>query len=401
MSGKQYVMHVYSPSGEFIRAWPAVATLPAFRWAINSGPQSMSLTLPRAWGGAGEVGESGSLSDLQMENQVDTYVVDKDTDGNGRLIHRGFIEDYEINMPASDGVPMTLIPYTSLFQDTFIEGPVVFTNEDPSVMMQSIVETYMPGISWDSANPLVGLTFSQTIENMKVTAALEIIRRLGGAQWYYRLNPDNTLTFSFWDLLAPATHMLNANHYSSARFRRSRQDVKTRVFLFGQKEQRDNDGVLTQPRIAVSVTGSNYNSARPRDLFVTDSRITDNGTGIRIANALLEYHRSDSIEGQNEVIDSNEDSVRGYDIESFKPGDTVEFFHPDLIYDWPKYDGDYYYDTTAYYNGVYASQVRGPLIIAAIDYRGTSAVLSLTTRPAGVMEALVGVADKVLLEASN
>lgn len=386
-------------TGAFIRAWPDMADLPSFNWQINGGPESLKMTLPRAWGESGEVGEAGSLADLQMENQVDIYVIDEDTSGDGNLLYRGYIEEYDQNMPAV-GVPVTLVPYTSLFQDTWIDGPLVFTNTDPTDMMQSIIEAYVPGVSWDIRNPQVGLTFSQTIQSMKATAAMEIIRRLGGSQWYWRLNPDNSLTFNYYDLLAPATHKLNANHYTNVKFTRSRQDVKTRVFLFGQKEQRADDGTLTQPKIAVVVTGANFNAARPRDLVITDTRITDNGTATRIANAELEYNRADAISGTIEVIDNNYDADKGYDIESFHPGDTLEFFHPDLTYDWPKYDGNYFYDSDAAYNGVYASLIRGPLVISAVAYKGTSAIVTLTTRPAGVIEALVGIADKQLLSDS-
>jgi hypothetical protein len=54
----------------------------------------------------------------------------------------------------------------------------------------------------------------------------------------------------------------------------------------------------------------------------------------------------------------------------------------------------------AYYGTTYAGLVQLPLVIAEVEYGFLRAHVKLTTRPAPVLEELVGVSERLLLESS-
>lgn len=55
---KQILMHVLSESGVPLTVWDDFLDAPQFSWGINSGLSALTVKLPRAWGYAGEQGES-------------------------------------------------------------------------------------------------------------------------------------------------------------------------------------------------------------------------------------------------------------------------------------------------------------------------------------------------------
>lgn len=396
---KTVMFKVFTSAGAFVRVWPDVATLPSFRTVINGGPSAMTLTLPRAWGAAGEVGETGSLNDLRNGNLVEIWVVDGDTDSSGRLIYQGSIREHEMSDPPSDGVKVLLVPRTSQLSEAFIRGPVTLTDYDPTHLMRYLVDTWLPGIGWDTGNPEVGERFGQTFEKIKVAQAMEIVRRLAGGKWYYRLNADNTLSFNSWSLRTAATHQLNGAHFASVRYVRSAVDVKRRVVVFGAQTV-NSAGVVTG-RIEAESIDPHYviGVDEPRDLFHTDPRITDYATGQRVAYSLHEFNREELISTEIDIPDNNYSSGRGYDIESLRVGDTLQLVNPRQVYQVTRY-GTAVYGTNAY-GAAYAGLVQLPLVIAEVDYRYTSAKVKLTTRPAAVPEAMVNQADRLLLESST
>lgn len=402
---KAFVVRVSDAAGDPIGVWGDVATLPVYRWPINSGPQAMDLMLPRPWGAAGERGEAGSDSNVNLGNQVTVDVYDAEGE---TLLYSGSIEEYSIPEPAS-GVRVTLIPKTSRFQDRVIRGPLTLSDYDPTDMLHYLIDpsgysgtegTYLPGISWDAANALVGVSYTQTFEKMRVSQALEIIRRLGGSKWFYRLNPDNSLTFKSWDLKAPADHIIRGPNFSQVKYVRSRSNVKKRVYVYGAEERRDDDGNLIQERIEAVATAPAYDAeADPRDDFYTDARIVDYNTALRVATSRLEFLQDDAIETEIDIPDSSKDALYGYDIDSLKPGDTLKIIDPRLVYRRTKW-GAFKWAAEPW-AGVWAALVQRPLVIAEVQYGFYTAHVKLTNRPASVIEELLAVGERQLMEGSS
>lgn len=389
---------VYTPAGVLLRTWTDPASVPSFSWPINGGPSSMTLQLPRQWSAAGEIGEAGSLNDLALGNLVVISIVDGETTEMGLVLYRGYIDEYEIGEPPSDGVRVLLVPRTSRFADHFVYGPLLFAGTDPSAMAEYLVDNnYLPGISWDAANPSFGILFSETFTKEKAGQIMERIRRLAGSKAYWRLNADESLTFRSWDVKAAPTHTLRGPHISKLRYIRSRMGVKTRSFVFGA-ETKDENGIVIGRVEAIAVS-TDFDPDDPRDIEHTDSRITDNSSALRMATSLLEYHKVESIETEIDIPDNSLNPAYGYDIESLKPGDTLAAYNPAMVYAptrWGAFDW-----TEDEWSNEYAGLVQGPLVIAHVDYQYTHARVKLTTRPAPVIEELVNLADRVLLMGST
>lgn len=387
-----------SPSGDgtFIDLWPSTI-IPSYSWPINGRQTSLTYILPRKFGQAGERGELNDLDeDLVLGYYLESVVVDRE-EPYGVIVHSGRIEEYTISDPAADGIAITIMPNASNFMDHFVFGPIEFVDEDPTNMFLYFLNNgYLPGLTWDNSNPLVGQKFTITFEKQRVGDIVDQIRQISGANWFWRVNPDNTVTYNKWSLKS-ATHSIAGSNVSVINYVRSKIDTKYRVFLFGA-EARDEFGFLLDRIYAVATEPGYDPTVNPRDLFYTDSRITDTGTAERIANALLEFHKRELIETEIEIIDSNQDVEHGYDIETIKPGDTLEVFNPQATYNRTRW-GQFDYGTEPWGNE-YAGLVQGPLVVAEINYLGRSIKVKLTNRPAAFVEELVNLDNKILLEGS-
>lgn len=399
---KVFLYHLYTDNlGSFFRIWADAASIPEYNWNINSGISSLECILPRQWGMAGEkdeILEGGLLDNLVLGHRIDIYAVDKEAP-EGILIYRGNIEEYTISDPPQQPIRVTLMPLTSRFEDRFIYGPLNFVDTDPTDMVQYLVDNdYLPGITFDASNPLVGQLFTISFEKEKVGNIMERIRQMAGNKWYWRLNPDSSLTFNKWDFKQASDHRITSEMFSVVNYIRSRVDVKKRVYVFGA-ESRDEFGALVERIEAVaSVTGYDPN-IEPRDLFHTDSRITDNATALRAATSLLQFYQEETIETEVTIFDNNHEQTKGYDIESLKPGQTLEIFNPRQIYKrtlWGsfKWLGDKW-------GNQYAGLVQGPLVISSVEYKGWYCNVKLTNRPVLVVEELVRLLERQNLEGST
>ena len=398
MVEKDVLWKVYTSAGVFKRAWRNVSTLPSYSWPINGGPSSMAVTLPREWGNLGEPGESGSVEDIRLGNRVEVRVHDRETPPDGLQVYNGRIEAYVAADPPSRGLSLTLVPRTSLFADNSFEDEVILTAYDPSAMMEYLVDNYLPGVTWASANVSVGATFTQSFRRQSLGAAAETVRRLGGGKWFYRLNPDDSLVFAEWDLHS-AQHTLDGNNFAAVEYRRSMLGVKNMVRLYGAQRFADNGTLLD--RVYGEAFNDQYSADDPRILRVAMARVNDYTAAARIARALLEDAQQETIETEIEIPDNTVDGVKGYDLESLKPGQTLQILNPRQIYEQPEYDAAAYYDNNSYYGSTYAGLVQLPLVIANVEYAFLSARVRLTNRPSPVLEALMSIEDRLLMEGST
>lgn len=418
VGGSTYISASPNPctitAGALITTWVDILEPPTFSWIVNGGLSECTVKLPRGSGNVGEPGEGG-LDDVKFGNVVKFYVVDEE-DNVGVLIYQGIIDDYTID----DGANVTevkLVPKTSIVQDLFIRGPIEFTYlpsdealvvespADPADMIKWFINhNYFPGVTYDTAGSQdFGTAYEAVFQKEKLQSILDRIQQLVGGMWFYRFNPDNTLSFNHWNPRIPADHTLYIGKHLSnnIKFHKTRFDVKYRVYVFGADEQRDSDGIITQERIEAEVHEANYDpTVEPRDLFYTNSRITDYATALRIGTALLEASRKVSFETEVTVIDNNADYMKGYDIESFVPGQTVSIVNPSMVYERRTWgDGHIWGD-----GGIWGYQMNEtsqlPLIIAEVDYNYFFVTLKLQSRPTPLPEELVNVSDRLLVESS-
>lgn len=401
---KDLITKAYSNDGAFsdgfsdgfaiellLKTWSDIASQPNFSWALNGGLGSQQVLLPRNFGKIGEPGDSDNTGDVVLGNRIVQTIFDVEAPSPaGYTLYEGIIDD-EIIKLSGEPVAITLITPDSYFSDGVVlsENNVTFTAADPTTMAQYFVTNYMPGITWDPSNALVGQVYDQMFgADQKLGQIFDTIQKLAGGRWYYRIGPDRLFTFKYWDPSAIADHKLIIGVHVSAsvQFEKSRLDYHQRIIVTGASGVR---AVYTQPGYAPSI--------EPRDFKYSNPAITDAASAQRIANALGEYYGEVFYETKIPVIDSNEDSTKGYNIESFKPGQTVELINPDFGYQ-PRIWGDsHIWGDGGVWGGTQFESVSRPLVIAQIDYAFTNCSLTLRNKTNSIASELVDLADRLLV----
>lgn len=398
---KMAVCHIYNEAGEYITTWADVASLPVFTRQINSGPSALTIELPRTWGAVGLEGEPATKIDVHNGNLVDIYIVDRESGYNGIKIYSGIIKEHRTLYPDGN-VSVVLFPRSHAFKSRWIDENEVltFTDTDPTNMAKYLVDNgFIPGVTWRPENPIVGQKFTQTFSKMNVGQVLEIVQQLAGGKWYYELRPDNTFVFDKWSTDLPATHVIKPFNASEIQFIYSEIDTYRRVFVYGAPIT-DDEGIVIGRIVGSAAKGGYDPTISPSDLVVTDERITDTDTAIRRAFSLLEAHGEEEIDTEISIPDNTIDFPEGYDIESLNCGDTVSILSAEGTYQFYKWDA-FDWDEVAFWDAVEAGLIQLPLVISEIEYGYTGARVKLTSRPVSVVDELVRVQEKQLVEGAT
>lgn len=391
---KRVEFHIFTEAGVFIRTWPDTMTVPNFSSKLFGGLAAQTIQLPRQWNSAGEPGEVGSLSDLKLGNRIEQHVIDREGEV---VIYRGSIMAYTIDVEQAVTTVTVMSKQTLLWDRLVLDKSFVAT--DPSDMMKWFVDNgYLPGITWDPLNPLVGYTWDMDFQSQRLDSVFQIIQHLAGGFWYYRFNPDDSLTFRQWNRNAADLTMLVGREVSGGvTYERSNMDRKKRVFLYG------DPGSLADGRqqVLAEVSAIGYDPAvLPMDMFVSYPRVTEASVALRMAHSLLEWADQEAITTELTVLDNNFDT-HGMDIESLRCGMSIALLNPLRIFDLPVWGDGFIYGDGTIWGGLGEAQVQRPLVIAEISYHFTYATLKLTNRPSGVPEELFNLSDRLLITATR
>ena len=384
---KDVIYHVYDPSGtQPIHSWHDITTELSYSWPLNSGPGAARLTLLRHEGQASEPGEPGSTGDLYLGNVVKVYVVDRDTPPEGVLVYQGVIDHYAESLE-NERVEVTLVSYISLLFDTVLQDAITL-NMDPTLMAKYFLN-YVPTLRWDESNPLVGVPFTATFgPNEKLNQVYDRIQKLAGGRWFYRLNPDNSLSFNYWTPRGAPGHsfMIGKELSNKVRFEKSALDFKHRVIVVGAGGLR---AIAALPDIGSTAT--------PRDLIYSNQKITDANTAARIASSFLEFYSEPTIETQVEIIDDALDPQKGHDLEHLRPGDTISIVNPSGVFAYNIVGDNHIVGDGSVVGGGWHEQVQKPLVISVLHYTPNRVKLTLRNRSSSVPEELVNLSDRLLL----
>lgn len=374
-----------------LKTWHDIADLPSFEWSINGGLKNQTIHLPRNFGTIGEVGDVTRDGDVGLGNRLEQTIYDTQTPSPaGLMLYDGIIDDYTVRLDGSP-VSLTILSPDTYFQDGVLVGEdaITFTDTDPTSMAQYFVNNYMPGITWLGSNPLVGQLFTETFgADEKLGQIFDKIQKMAGGRWYYTIDASKQFKFNYWDPSSAPTHKLIIGVHVSAdvEFNKSRMDYHQRIIVTGAVGIR---AVYVQPGYAPSI--------EPRDLKYSNNRITDISTAQRIANALGEYYGEVFYETKIPVIDNTEDATKGYDIESFHPGDTVSLINPDYGYQ-PRIWGDTHtWGDGGTWGGTEFESAGQSLVIASINYHFTDCILTLRNKGNSVASELVNLGDRLLI----
>lgn len=326
---KRFFYRVYDNSGAFITAWDDVVSEPTFNQYINTGPSEMKISLARPFNDFGE------SYDVNFDNKVDVLVHDSDTTAaEGKLLYSGFISAYEPTINGGEErVSLTLLPYSSRlgFDILTVSGGATtqanFYSVDPTDIAKTILDNYTTTASGEVNYSPFSISPTNTLVSYNFNAidyrgALDKVLELTPEDWYWAVDAENT--YSLKKKSASANHELTLGKEISDMqiFKNSEQIVN--VVLFTGGELSDGSTLYKEYKNTGSIAAFGR-----RVLKISDGRVTRESTAETIANKIIKDKGVAEVRVQLKVVDNNTDKDFGYDIESFKIGETVSINDPD------------------------------------------------------------------------
>lgn len=375
---KNILIKVYDNGGTFLTTWKD-AKFEKFTKEINGGLGECIIELGKLFDYSG--------SDLQVGNNIEIIIADTDTqdDVDGfKIVYSGYIS--LINhwvRGKEEGVTVHVLGhYTKLALDVLKNGTQTTLYSDSTagltisspgdatdigLIMRGIItryraETTSPKINYDTLTiPLSSTTGTYKFEMKTYREAMDKIKSLAPTNWYYYINEVGMVYFK--SKPTTTTHkFIFGKHFSSINVEYGIEKVRN-VMLFWNKQ--------TAGSIYKSYTDANSISLYGRRVEkYFDSAITSTTESGLISTKFLAENKIPDAKVTCEIIDNNEDSNKGYDIESINPGDTCSFFG---------------------FDSFFSSILKENMMISKVVYYLDKVELTIENFPSGLVDLLVGI----------
>lgn len=356
-----------------------VISEPRFRSVLNGGTSQLNVRLGRNFTSYGEGG------DVVHGYKVDVWCYDADAP-NGTKIFSGFIAEYApVYDQGEQYLEVVLLPYDVQLGTKILEDPSGYTarqylSEDPSDILRDVLDQYRNNkagrltYSSDTIDD-TGTVVSYTFNAVTIKEALDKIVQLAPEGWYYRVDPDGYIHFHERSELTGADHIVNVGKHITKI--KPAQDitklVNTVYFVGGTPEGSPQIYVKKQDNSSIASYGEWEHKQ-------VDQRVTVDNTAETIAGNILEDRSQPVLIFDIEVVDNNESAgIRGYDIESLRPGDTIQvkgLYNEDFaVTTW---DGALF--DTAFWDAQREYTLTLPQVITSVEYSPGMARIEATYR---------------------
>lgn len=398
LTGKGFIHKVYDQSGNYLTTWNPEKenmNIPSFQWSINSGLGNMTVELARS------ITDFGEGSDVKLGNRIMTYILDDDHH-LGTKIYDGKIMNYEVivNDNGENYIRIEVYSQSTTLQDRMLKAgnntTITYSTTSVSEIVKDILNKYNEIIQYttDSIN-LDTDSITYVFKYITYLEALKKCLEMCPAYWYWYIDPDNI----FW--LQPADwdktdHTLFlGKQISSISASNSMENLYNSVYFLG--------GIpsgLTTNLYKKYDNSSSQSEWGIRDYQMRDTRVTTAATTQKMADKFLNEHASPETVIRIKVLDNSIDLNKGYDIESFKPGQIIWIKDPktsidESLWDEADFDEDYW--------DFASDNILGqPVQIKSITYNFFDCELELSSKPQEIDERINNI-DKSLevLESEN
>lgn len=318
---KQYYYKIYS-SGEFVTTWiDDVISKPEFRYSINGGVGELVIKLARSFSSFGE------NEDVKLNNLVHLYCHDKDNP-DGILLYKGRISGYRpILREREEYLEVTVLGLVEELSRFMLRGSggettITYTNKDPGYIIKDILSKYRADggiINYDDTTiSLTGTTVSYTFNTHTVRDAIDKVVDLSPAGWFWRVDSNGYLYFQDKSTTADHKFTIGREIKEMSPWRKT-EGIYNRVYFMG--------GGDPQLYLVASRTSSiaDYGLSVYK---MIDQRVTSQATAEIMISRFLDERESPEIRTVLTIIDNNGvNNEKGYDIESIKPGDTLQIIN--------------------------------------------------------------------------
>jgi hypothetical protein len=373
---KSFYYKILKSNGTYITTWSSeVVNDPTFKSVINGGLSELIIKLAREFN---SIDEDDSNRDINFRNEIQLWIQDLE-EPNGLLIYDGFISDYSPYLDGNDEyINVTCLGYvddlsSSELIDSNHNTAITYPSSlhpqtDPGDIIKNILILSAGKITGTSTVFNTGTSVNYTFNNSTVKDAIDKAKDMSLADWYWFVGVDNKLHFQESNVTVDHTLFIERDILKIDTYKTIR-DLKNEVrFIGGYTNPLDPTDTtqlykVYQDSASIALYGK-------RSHTIVDTKVIVETTANAQANKFLEEHKDPFVRSTIEVIDSNGDQTRGYDIESLKPGDTVQIIDPRMPSDSQVYS---------------FSQ---PFIIQTVTYEFDKATIELSVRPPWIALAL-------------
>lgn len=340
---KEQQILVYKPDGTFVDCVRDAPLLSGFKESINAVTSSLKVQLPRKFEQIDLPGQTNAHGIMQQGYVWKYYLFGPGLPTTGLLRYSGQVDEYapQINENGEETIAVTLTPQGSAIADSGLGATATFgTPGQPSTYSDVIDlfnfwfnvndpvtgQTYCYPLTLDPSNPYPsGVTVQYTWTNQTIKSILDTIILMLPANYFYRTNPDNTVTLNQTPLTAQ--HVLQVGvHISNPQYSQSWVQTQTAVFFLGGQ---DPTTVTTanpngNPIIAIK-RGIDMKTIGKRLYLHNESRVIDQATANTLAQGDINYYDQAMLRTKIRVPDYRGPNPSiGYDIESIKVGDSIQ-----------------------------------------------------------------------------
>ena len=376
---KRFAHKIYDNTGVYIMTLPAdlITNLPSYTWSINGGMGEMVIHLAMT---IKEFSGSYENSIIKFGNIVRTVVTDIPNGQMPMRIFSGYITAYEPIMN-DEGHEEIIIHVTSttktLADQIFHDGAATtkaYNSLDPANILKNVLDKYGGIIHYTGSTIApTSTTVSYTMSFLSYREAVDICLGLCPSFWYWYVDADDV----FW-LQQPNFDVINhllfiGKQVTAINANKSIEQLYNEVFFKGGGEP---------PLYKTLSRSASITDYGRRAYKMQDERVTVAGTATTFMNKFLDEHDHPLSEVLAKVIDNAASTDRGYDIESFRPGQVVQIKHPRIgegisLWDVAEWDIDFWD-----FNIIYSLSL--PMQIIEINYQFDHVILKLSLVPPDV-----------------
>ncbi len=329
--GKTITIKSYTSAGVFVKIITD-ATFENFRKTINGGLSDLTLKLAR------KIDAFNTLGDVTIGNRLDIWVYDEDTGITGVLIYSGYIEQQNVVVNGGQeyveivclGVLSKLnndilkeVSQTTLYTHV-TDGLTITAGSSSAAEIADVIRAIITKFNTNNTNVHIfsNETGTDTIEDTGIEMfykfeavpyfnALESCRLIAPQNWFWFLDAENF--FNFKEPSATADHtFLLIKDVARIQASKAADSIKNVLLLFdggsNYKQYIDDTSVYQYGR---------------RVKQITNNDIINVATMDNIGASFLAENKDPKVRIEIDIIDNNE-SGKGYDIESINPGDTCK-----------------------------------------------------------------------------
>lgn len=356
---------------------------------------------------------------IEAQGQTTAFVSHVTVLTKEMLLYRGTIEAFEAQLDSEgERVVIDILGLTSYLTDIYVEfmqwvnvqpSKDIAANRpkknptDPANMIKELVDwarkqnPKFPIYYTSESIKQTGEVMSYTLRDVMLRDALDKVRSISPPNWHWFV--DQTGCLHFRGPEHTVTHRLTIGvEVSEYRNPQTIRNLKNHIIFKGRqdsnKNEPDNYGSIgAEVMDAASIKKYGKRTAKFQDANITDPR-----TAMIFASGKLEELSQPEEAGVVKVLDEKDtrlsmSSLRGYNVQSFQPGDLVEIRDPE--------NGPYktYWDQFNWDEGVWdttVSKVISRIVpIKVVNYKGDHVVLELSHRRPSANGDFVKMAQRI------